>query len=180
MNTHLHKIILSILFLILATSIYAQQITVTGTVIDESDGLGIPGATVLVKGTTNGTITDLDGIYTLVVPNATDTLVFSYIGYVTLDIPINGKAVIDISMIVEQTELEEIVVIGYGTQKKKVVTGAIATVKSEEISRTPILRVEQAMQGRTAGVQVTQLSGQPGELTPSQRGCLRQHNPSCR
>ncbi len=163
MKTNLRKIIFSIIFILLASSMYAQELTVKGTVVDEADGLSIPGATVLVKGTTNGTITDIDGNYSLSVPSATDTLRFSYVGYETLDIPINGRMVIDIAMFVEQTELEGIVVIGYGVQKKKVVTGAIASVKSEDISRSPILRVEQAMQGRTAGVQVTQLSGQPGE-----------------
>jgi len=163
MSTHLRKIILSIIFLFIAGSMFAQELTVTGTVVDETDGLGIPGATVVLKGTVNGTITDIDGNYNITVSNAMDTLLFSYVGYETLDIPINGQTVINVSMFVQQTELDEVVVIGYGTQKKKVVTGSIATVKSEEINRSPILRVEQAMQGRTAGVQVTQLSGQPGE-----------------
>jgi TonB-linked SusC/RagA family outer membrane protein len=163
MNTHLRKIILSIIFLFSTGILVAQELTVTGTVVDEMDGLGIPGATVVVKGTMNGTITDIDGKYSITVSNATDTLSFSYVGYETQNIPLNGRTVIDVSMNVEQTELEGIVVIGYGTQKKKVVTGSIASVKSEEINRSPILRVEQAMQGRTAGVQVTQLSGQPGE-----------------
>ena len=80
-----------------------------------------------------------------------------------MDVPVNGQTVMDVTMGVKLQELEEVVVIGYGTQKKKVVTGAIASVSSEEITSTPVLRAEQAMQGRTAGVQVTQLSGQPGE-----------------
>jgi len=126
-------------------------------------GGGIPGATVLQQGTTNGTITDLDGNFSLTVSSERDTLLFSYVGYETLVIPIGGRAVINVTLNIALTELEGVVVIGYGTQKKKVVTGAIATVDAEDITRTPILRTEQAMQGRTAGVQVTQLSGQPGE-----------------
>ena len=163
MKTHLQKIIFSIIFILLATSMYAQEFTVKGTIVDETDQLGIPGATVLVKGTTLGTITDIDGNYSLSVPNANDTLQFSYVGYQTIDRPINGQSVINITLMVEHLELEGVVVIGYGTQKKKVVTGSISSVKADEISKTPILRAEQVMQGRTSGVQVTQLSGQPGE-----------------
>lgn len=162
MKTYLRKTILPIFFILLGSGAFAQELTVKGTVVDEGDGLGIPGVTVLVKGTTNGTISDLDGNYSISA-NATDTLQYSYIGYQTTFMPINGRTVIDITLKVEQTELDEIVVIGYGIQKKKVVTGAISTVNSEQITRTPILRAEQAMQGTTSGVQVTQLSGQPGE-----------------
>jgi TonB-linked SusC/RagA family outer membrane protein len=162
MNTHLHKTFISILFLLFSVSMYAQH-TVTGTVKDGTTEESIPGVTVLEKGTLNGTITDLDGNFTITIASSDDTLQFSYIGYESMDIPVGGRTSIDISMSVKLQELEEVVVIGYGTQKKKVVTGAIATVSSEEISSTPILRAEQAMQGRTAGVQVTQLSGQPGE-----------------
>lgn len=163
MNTHLQKLIIPILFFCFANIINAQTHGVTGNVKDGSTGTGIPGATVIQKGTLNGTVTDIDGNFNITVSSAQDTLQFSYIGYQTLDMPINGRSVIDVTMNVELTELDEIVVIGYGTQKKKVVTGSIATVSAEEISSTPVLRVEQAMQGRTAGVQVTQLSGQPGE-----------------
>ena len=163
MKRNLYYVIISVLFIFLATAATAQKVTVTGIVADKADNMGIPGATVLEKGTTNGTITDVDGKYTITVSNAQDTLVISYIGYKKIEMPVGGRSIIDIVMESDQTELDEIVVIGYGTQKKKVVTGAIATVNAEQIERIPVLRVEQAMQGQTAGVQVTQMSGQPGE-----------------
>jgi TonB-dependent starch-binding outer membrane protein SusC len=163
MKVNLYKTILSFIFICLTTGIMAQKHTVTGTVIDGTDQTGIPGATVVEKGTTNGTITDVNGKFSLSVSNGLDTLLISYIGYKKIEVPIGGRAVIDASLQPELTELDEVVVIGYGTQKKKVVTGAISTVDAEQISAIPVLRAEQAMQGRTAGVQVTQMSGQPGE-----------------
>jgi TonB-dependent starch-binding outer membrane protein SusC len=163
MKEHLYKTIISVLFICFTTGLMAQKYTVTGIVTDKTDQTGIPGATVLEKGTTNGTITDVNGKYTLTVSSDKDTLVFSFIGYQKIEMPIAGRSVIDVQMESNLTELDEVVVIGYGTQKKKVVTGAIATVDAEQIERIPVLRAEQAMQGQTAGVQVTQLSGQPGE-----------------
>lgn len=163
MNGNLYKLIISAVFICFTTVVTAQKFNVTGTVTDKSDQTGIPGATVLEKGTTNGTITDVNGKYSISVSNPRDTLVITFIGYKKIEVPIGGRAVIDFIMESEQTELEEVVVIGYGTQKKKVVTGAIAAVNSEQIEKIPVLRAEQAMQGQAAGVQVTQLSGQPGE-----------------
>ncbi len=163
MKRNLYKVIISVLFICFTTGLMAQKFTVTGIVTDGLDQTGIPGATVLEKGTTNGTITDVNGKYSLMVMSDKDTLVFSYIGYKTIEMPINGRAIIDVFMESDLTELDEVVVIGYGSQKKKVVTGAISTVNSEQIERIPVLRAEQAMQGQTAGVQVTQMSGQPGE-----------------
>ncbi len=153
-----------LMFALLNVSIlFAQNQKVTGTIIDGETGQSIPGVTVLEAGTLNGTTTDIDGKYAITVASPSSILEFSFIGYEPQKNQINGQAVINITLKVEITNLSEIVVIGYGTQKKKVVTGAIASVNSEEISSTPVLRIEQAMQGRTAGVQVTNLSGQPGE-----------------
>jgi TonB-dependent starch-binding outer membrane protein SusC len=163
MKVNLYKLIISVFFICLTTGLMAQKHTVTGVVTDANDNTGIPGVTVFEKGTTNGTITNVDGQFTIPVTSDKDTLVFSYIGYKKMEIPINGRTIIDVFMESTQTELDEVVVIGYGTQKKKVVTGAIATVNSDQIEKIPVLRVEQAMQGQTAGVQVTQMSGQPGE-----------------
>lgn len=162
MKVSIQKILLPFIF-ICFTSAAMAQFTVSGKVIDETTDTGIPGATVIVKGTLNGTITDIDGNYMLTIDSAQDTLQFSYIGFKTVVEPVKGRNNIDIAMQSDMEELDELVVIGYGTQQKKVVTGSISTVKSEEITRLPVLRAEQAMQGRTAGVQVTQLSGQPGE-----------------
>ncbi len=163
MKVNYYKIVFFIIFIFSISSVSAQTNTVTGTVKDKMDGLGIPGVNVIEKGTTNGTVTDIDGNYEVVISTKTSTLSFSFIGYKPIDVPVNEKTVIDIELEVDATELDELVVIGYGMQKKKVVTGAISSVKAEEITRQPILRAEQAMQGRTPGVQVTSLSGQPGE-----------------
>ncbi len=163
MNQQMYKLFTLALFIILAGSVQAQGFTVTGNVQDEESKFGIPGATVVEKGTLNGTITDFDGNYTIKVTNGQASLEFAYVGYESQTIAVNDKPIINVVLGYELTELNEVVVIGYGTQKKKVVTGAIATVSAEDISSTPILRADQAMQGRTAGVQVTNLSGQPGE-----------------
>jgi len=163
MKGNLYKLIISVLFVCLTFALTAQKFTVTGVVTDKLDQTGVPGATVLEKGTINGTITDINGMYSITVSSPQDTLVFTFIGYQKKEVPILGRSEVDVIMESEQTELDEVVVIGYGTQKKKVVTGAIATVNSEQIEKIPVLRAEQAMQGQTAGVQVTQMSGQPGE-----------------
>lgn len=162
MKVHLSTIFMFICFICFSAGTMAQ-FTVTGTVKDESDQMPIPGATVIEKGTSNGTITDIDGNFSLTISSEYDTLQFSYIGYESLDIPVMGRSNLNIVMRSESMELNEVVVIGYGVQKKKVVTGAISSVNAEEIQKIPVLRAEQAMQGRTAGVQVTQMSGQPGE-----------------
>ncbi|MGL1889260.1 MAG: TonB-dependent receptor [Reichenbachiella sp.] len=160
----IYKIMAMLLFCLFTLPSYGQDFTVSGVVKEQGTGETIPGATVLIKGTTNGSVTDIDGRYSIAIAgDGSETLSISFIGYLASEIPINGRSVINVDLAIDIAELEEVVVIGYGTQKKKVVTGAISSVSSKEISSTPILRVEQALQGRTAGVQVTNLSGQPGE-----------------
>lgn len=140
----------------------AQSYEVTGRILDAETDDGIPGATIMIKGSQIGTITDIDGSFAIMaLPQ--DTLDISFIGYASKSIPLNGQAVITHSLRVDANELDEVIVIGYGRQKKKVVTGAVARVTDEEINKAPILRVEQALQGRTAGVQVVNQSGQPGD-----------------
>jgi TonB-linked SusC/RagA family outer membrane protein len=163
MNNMFYKYLSIILTILLSGNLFAQDIEVSGIVRDAETGESLLGATVLEKGTGNGTVTDFEGFYTLMISGQSDTLVIAYTGYKNSEILINGRTVIDVDLNVSASELDEIVVIGYGRQKKKVVTGAIASVSSEEITSTPILRAEQAMQGRTPGVQVTNLSGQPGD-----------------
>ncbi len=163
MKVHLCKLFFILVVVSYTNVLFAQSYSVTGNVKDAESGLEIPGATILEKGTTNGTTSDTDGNYTIIVSNPNASLEISFIGYKTLLIPINNQKVINAKLSLEFTELDEIVVIGYGTQKKKVATGAIASVSAKEISATPILRVDQALQGRTAGVLITNLSGQPGE-----------------
>lgn len=154
---------LTLVMLLSANFLFAQAHKVTGKVLDGETGTGLPGVTIVEKNTTHGTTTDIDGNFSLTVSSPDATVVASFIGYEKQEFPLAKSATITITLEPQTTDLSEIVVIGYGTQKKKVVTGAIASVKSEEITATPVLRVEQAMQGRTAGVQVTNLSGQPGE-----------------
>lgn len=138
-----------------------EQITVSGTVTEESTGDPAIGVTVLVKGTTNGTITDIDGNYTLPdVPNNA-TLVFSYIGMNTVEEPVNGRTNINITLSEDVRALEEVVVIGYGTSRVKDLTSAITTVRPEEIMKTPASQPMQSLQGKVPGLQIVS-SGSPG------------------
>lgn len=133
---------------------------VTGTVSDET-GAPLPGAAILVKGTTNGTITDLDGKFSLDVPNDA-ILVVSYLGYSAKEVPVNGQSTLSIQLVPEDSQLNEIVVVGYGTQKRSDVTGAIGSVKSENFNRGVISNPVDLLQGKVAGVNITANSGEPG------------------
>jgi TonB-linked SusC/RagA family outer membrane protein len=151
---------------VLSTSMLQGQ-TLKGVVTDGISGETLPGAGIIIVGTTQGTVTNIDGEYTLSLAPGTSNISFRFLGYVpeTIEITIAEDETIirNIQLQPDIATFDEVVVIGYGTQKKKVATGAIASVSDEEITATPVLRIEQAMQGRTAGVQVTNLSGQPGE-----------------
>lgn len=142
-------------------SVNGQQNTdVTGLITDANDE-PLPGASVVLKGTTTGTQTDFDGLYTLNSVPSDGTLVISYIGFTAQEIPINGQTTINVSLQEDAQTLDEVVVVGYGTQKKADLTGSIATVKSEEITRTPSGAAMQSLQGKVAGLQVVS-SGEPG------------------
>ncbi|WP_346861430.1 TonB-dependent receptor [uncultured Draconibacterium sp.] len=138
-----------------------EQKSVRGNITDTGNS-PLPGVTVLVKGTTNGTITDFDGNYTLTNVPEDALLVYSFVGMKTQEIPAAGKSLIDIVLEEETIGLEEVVAIGYGVQKKSVVTGAISSVKAEEMMTRSDTRPEQALQGKTSGVQVVSTSGAPG------------------
>jgi len=153
---------LSLVLLLSINGLVAQQ-TVRGIVTSAEDGLPIIGANILEKGTSNGTVTDLDGRYEIEVAGPESILIFSYTGLATQEIGVGNQSLLNVSMESSIETLEELVVVGYGEKKKSVVTGSIASVTAEEITQTPVLRVEQALQGRTAGVQVTSNSGQPGD-----------------
>lgn len=157
----LTTILLSTAFVLISFIANAQTKIIAGRVTDET-GIGLPGVTVLVEGTTNGTISDIEGNYSLEVSDDVN-LIFTYIGFEDQTINTAGRSRIDVTMTTSTEQLEEVVVIGYGTQKKKVLTGSIESVSSEEISATPIVSADQALQGRSAGVQVLNQSGQPGE-----------------
>lgn len=156
------KNLLLILFLVLmGTSSTLAQSTIRGTVTNTETGETLIAASVSVKGTTQGVMTDIDGNYTIKAAADATTLVFSYVGYTSKEVEINGQSVINASLS-EGVDFEEIVVVGYGTQKKSNVTGAITQVKEEDLEDMQIGRVEQALQGRTSGVRVSQSSGAPG------------------
>ena len=138
------------------------QWTVAGTVKDDT-GLPLPGATIMEKGTTNGTQTDFDGSFSLNIADQNAVLVISYIGFLKQEIPVNGQANLSITLKEDIASLEEIVVVGYGTQKKALVTGAIAQVKGEDLEKRNSVNALQALQGQAPGINITSTSGQPGE-----------------
>ena len=140
--------------------VQAADITVTGTVTDKN-GEALPGASISVRGTSMGTVTDLDGKYTLTVPEGS-TLVFSYIGYTSQSVQITTQSTINISLADDQSSLDEVVVLGYGTVQKSDLTGSVSTIDPRELANLPAPRVDQLLQGRAAGVNVTSVSGSPG------------------
>ncbi|MEC3905519.1 TonB-dependent receptor [Tamlana sp. 2201CG12-4] len=142
--------ILYLLLLIVSVS-FAQQ-TITGVVTSE-DSQPLPGVTVLLKGTTTGTSTDFDGKYTIEVPSD-GTLLFSYIGFITQEAVIDNQTTINIILQEDVSQLDEVVVVGYGTQKKSDITGAVTSVKVRELQDVPVARADQVLQGRVAGVQI--------------------------
>ena len=164
------KNFLMILFLLASTSVFAQRITVTGTVSDES-GNPLPGTTVQVKGTTVGTTTGTDGKYSLEVGSQTATLVFSFIGFVAQEINVNNQTVINVTLIAETTGLDEVVVVGYGTQKKSDITGTVSSLPKERLEMAPNLNITQAIQGSIPGVLIhTATSGATPDQTILVRG----------
>ncbi len=161
-NTNLKFRALLLFFVLgaLPIQIFAQNITIKGEVKDVNQEPVI-GASILVKGTTDGTITDLQGGFTLhASPNA--TLVVTYIGYQTEEIPINGRKQINITLKEDSKALEEVVVVGYGTARKSDVTGSIASVQGDILREVPASNISNALQSRIAGVDMTQTSSQPG------------------
>ena len=147
---------------LLCGDLFAQSRTVAGTVKDNANADLIPGVSVVVKGTSTGTITDAEGKFSIEVGSDQDVLVFSFVGYAKQEVTVGGRSVIEVNLESDLTTLDEVVVVGYGEQKKSVVTGAISSVKAEELASMPITRVEQALQGRVSGVTIATNSGQPG------------------
>jgi len=137
-----------------------QAQTITGTVSDSNGPL--PGASVLVKGTTNGTQTDFDGNYTLSDVASDAVLIFSYLGYKTQEIPVNGRTTINLTLAEDASQLDEVVIIGYGSQSKRTSVGAVESVKANEFNKGVIVNPQQLIQGKTAGVQISATSGEPG------------------
>jgi TonB-linked SusC/RagA family outer membrane protein len=141
----------------------AQVRTIQGVVTASDTKETLPGATVMIKGTTIGAVTDIDGKYSIKVSSQKDTLVFSYMGYYTRVIEVGNETVINVLLELQKTTLDEVVVIGYGTVKKSDLTGSVSTIKSGDITKITSLNPVQSLQGQVSGVQVTSISGTPGE-----------------
>ncbi len=148
-------------FLFLTSGVMAQTVNVSGKVTGASTGEGIPGANVVVKGTTVGTITDANGNFSLTAPS-NGTLVITFIGFQSAEIAIAGRSIINVSLVEETIGLDEVVAIGYGVIKKRDLTGAVSSVKADDISKTTTSNAMQAMQARVPGLDIQQSNGQAG------------------
>ncbi|MEE4176125.1 MAG: TonB-dependent receptor [Bacteroides sp.] len=158
------SLLLLMLFLLPALA-FGQRITVTGTVTSVMENnISLPGVTVMVKNTSQGTTSDINGRYR-VEANANDTLVFSYVGMVTTEIPIMGQIQIDVGMELDVARLGEVIVVGYGTESSRLVSGSLGVVSETEIRDVPLRTIDGVLQGRSAGVQISQNSGTPGSAT---------------
>jgi TonB-dependent SusC/RagA subfamily outer membrane receptor len=163
----MHQYIFLVTLLLGWGGLTAQTLTVSGTITDASSGESLIGASVIViksetSGTMSGTITDFDGLFSLESVPTGSVLRFSYTGYESLERTVTSSGVMDVAMRGDVQALQEVVVIGYGTQQKRNVTGAVATVDSETIDDLRPVKIEQALQGTIAGVNVTTQSGAPG------------------
>lgn len=154
------KKLLVLMFFLASAAAYGQRTTITGTVTDES-GAGLPGATIQVKGTSQGVLTDLDGKYSLDVQSGDVTLVFSFVGYTTKEVPTAGQKVVNVVLASNVRGLEEVVVVGYGTQKKLNLTAAVDQVTSEALDSRPIPNVTQGLQGVMPNLNIRLLDGKP-------------------
>ncbi len=161
----MRKILLFVgLFMSLNLTLSAQERTVSGKVTSVEDGSALPGVNVVIKGTTVGTVTDAQGNYKLSVPTGeSSSLVFSFIGFNTTEVTIGERSIVDIALGLDVTQLNEVVVVGYGTQLKQDLTGNIATVKGDVLQNIPVPTFEQAIQGRAAGVFVEAGNGKLGQ-----------------
>ena len=158
---NLKKGIAGFAFLFLSTMAFGQ-VTVTGMVIDE-DGDTLPGVSVVVPGTTVGTITNVDGLFSLQVPDASGQLQFSFVGFQTVTIPLDGRTTLNVTLGASTEEIGEVLVVGYSTQKKSTLTGAVSPVNVDDMNKRRVAELSQALQGQVAGVQVTQSTGAPGD-----------------
>ena len=153
-----------LLCLFMSNQVSAQKVTLEGTVNDAT-GMSLPGVNVQEKGTKNGTSTDFDGKYKLKLSNSKAVVTFSFIGFKTKEVAVAGKTKIDVALVEDSNNLNEVVVVGYGTQQKRDVTGAVASVSSKDIEKIPVSGLDQALQGQVAGLQISSTSGAPGGNT---------------
>jgi TonB-dependent starch-binding outer membrane protein SusC len=154
-------VLLLLLSSLIAPVLIGQERSITGTVTDQ-EGITLPGVNVIVKGTSNGTVTDLNGRFAIKVPNSNSVLLISYIGYQSQDLALSDMTDYPVRLSESVKELNEVVVVGYGVQKRSDLTGAIASVSGEKLSEIPIAGIDQALQGRAAGVNIIPKTGRPG------------------
>lgn len=161
--SELKKLVLLMILAVVGISASAQGFTVTGKVLD-SEGYEVIGGTVTLTGASGvGTVTDADGNYSIKVNNPQkDVLIFSYVGMTSQEVKVNGRSVIDVTLRTDAVMLDEVVAIGYGTQRRGDLTGSVASVGSKELLKVPTSDITQALAGRVAGVQVSQSEGGPG------------------
>lgn len=158
-------LLMSFLLVVILQQAIAQDRTISGKVTDGSTNQGLPGVTVLVKGTTNGTATNVDGDYTLSVPANANTLIFSFVGYITQELAIGNSYTINLTLNPDAKTLGEVVVVGYGQQSKQLSTQTLSTVNAKAIENMPVTSPQQLLQGQAAGVQVAGSSGVLGAAT---------------
>ena len=145
---------------ILIPSLIMAQNTVTGSVTEQATSLPLPTVNVLVKNTTKGTVTDFDGNYSLQV-NQGEVLVFSYVGFITQEVTYNGQDKINVALVEDSAQLDEVVIIGYGSVKKEDLTGSVDVVSSDDFNKGAIQSTDQLLQGKAAGVRITDSGGSP-------------------
>ena len=149
------------MLLLFASSMFSQSIKVTGTVTDQEEGSALPGVSIIIKGSTAGTQTDFDGNFSISIGKPNDILVFYYLGYKAKEVKVNNSKILNVSLSPDSQQLDEIVVIGYGSTRKSDLTGAVVTIGGDDIKKQPISNVAEALTGRLPGVQITSTEGSP-------------------
>ena len=161
-------------------SVGEAQEEVSGVVISSNNSMPIPGVSVVEKGTSNGTVTDFDGNYSIQVSDPNATLVFSYVGFKTREINLDGKTTVDVTLTDEVSQLDELIVVGYSSQKERTITGALSSVNVEDLESRRVPNVTQSLQGQVPGVNITQSTGAPGdpiEVRIRGNGTIGNNNP---
>ncbi len=162
-STHVRLLCLSFLMcLLFLGTTQAQTREVSGVVISGEDNLPLPGVSILLKGSTSGTVTDVDGKFRIAVESDQSVLVFSFIGFTTQEVVVGSQSVLDVRLAPDTKSLEEVIVVGYGEQKKETITGSVATVKGGELAKSPSVNLSNNIAGRMPGVVAVNRSGEPG------------------
>jgi TonB-linked SusC/RagA family outer membrane protein len=156
------RILLFITFCTISLGMFAQAVTIKGKVTLAEDNTSLPGVSVVAAGTSIGTITDFEGNYTINVPSSAMTLRFTFVGMTTEEVAIESRTIIDVAMVLSSEELDEVIVVGYGSKRKGAITGSVATINADVLEQIPVGSFDAALQGQVAGMQVITSSGAPG------------------